>query len=359
MAKRYIPLPFLVSRAATQPTPDRLGQSGAWSGDGGIWGFGRVQRQEFPTHQVRNVELTLGVDRLASLMMLVLGPQESESSINTRARHVSRLRKEARVQQAATNVSATSFLITGGFGGLGLRAATLVAEAGTAEICLAGRSGRVVRDGQGLDLWLTALQRHESTATLTMVSDVSDGAHVCAMLVAASFSGLLHTAGLANRPHRLVRHAASEFSLLFASKAYAAGLLLLGTACIVGSCIFFSSAAALYDSHGYGDYATANACLDHLSQGCGAQGVAAISMQWPQIYGSMGMGAVGIAQGELMPSSQPPLPPPISPPPFLPTQVCNPWQPFRWTLLLIVLGMRCNEALGTSTYLSPQAGHNC
>ena len=41
------------------------------------------------------------------------------------------------------------YTITGGLGGLGLRAATLLIDSGARRVLLASRSGRVVRDGQG------------------------------------------------------------------------------------------------------------------------------------------------------------------------------------------------------------------
>jgi hypothetical protein len=49
---------------------------------------------------------------------------------------------------------------------------------------------------------------------------------------------------------------------------------------------------------GYGDYTTANSSLDSLSRGRSIQGIATTSVQWPQLFGDVGMGAVGIAKGQ-------------------------------------------------------------
>ena len=49
------------------------------------------------------------------------------------------------------------YAITGGLGGLGLRAAALLIERGAERVILASRSGRVVRDGQGLASQLALL----------------------------------------------------------------------------------------------------------------------------------------------------------------------------------------------------------
>ena len=48
--------------------------------------------------------------------------------------------------------------MTGGLGGLGLRAAALLAERGAPSIVLASRSGRIARDGQGLHLFAAAVE---------------------------------------------------------------------------------------------------------------------------------------------------------------------------------------------------------
>ena len=42
------------------------------------------------------------------------------------------------------------YVITGGLGGLGLRAAKMLIEVGVSRVLLASRNARVVRDGQGL-----------------------------------------------------------------------------------------------------------------------------------------------------------------------------------------------------------------
>ena len=55
------------------------------------------------------------------------------------------------------------YAITGGLGGLGLRAAALLVEGGAVHVLLASRGGRVARDGQGLAAQLALLLRHCGT----------------------------------------------------------------------------------------------------------------------------------------------------------------------------------------------------
>ena len=54
-------------------------------------------------------------------------------------------------------LSSGVYAVTGGLGGLGVRAAALVDERGTCGVLLASRSGRVARDGQNLETQLQSL----------------------------------------------------------------------------------------------------------------------------------------------------------------------------------------------------------
>ena len=149
-------------------------------------------------------------------------------------------------------------LITGGLGGLGLRAAALVAGMGASGLLLGSRSARVARDGQTLEKWLHSLLVSATTATHIIASDVSDCSEVYAVLQPLLrrtgqplLTGVLHSAGCAGRPHLLNQQTSDDFWSAFASKGQAAGFLHAGTASIsLSSCVFFSSVAALYDCRG-------------------------------------------------------------------------------------------------------------
>ena len=61
-------------------------------------------------------------------------------------------------------------MITGGLGGLGLRAAALLVEGGAVHVLLTSRGGRVARDGQGLEAQLALLLcRYDTLMTTNTV----------------------------------------------------------------------------------------------------------------------------------------------------------------------------------------------
>ena len=87
-------------------------------------------------------------------------------------------------------------LITGGLGGLGLRAAVLLVRHGAPRVVLASRSGRVARDGQGL-----ASQLHGLGARAEVVAcDSADPSDTCALIGrCGKLVGVLHAAGAADK----------------------------------------------------------------------------------------------------------------------------------------------------------------
>ena len=81
-------------------------------------------------------------------------------------------------------------LVTGGLGGLGLRAAALLVEGGASRVLLASRSGGVGRDSRGVEARLRS-------AWGTTEAVACDGAEACdirALLSGGSLAGVLHAA---------------------------------------------------------------------------------------------------------------------------------------------------------------------
>jgi hypothetical protein len=90
-------------------------------------------------------------------------------------------------------MSVGAYVVTGGLGGLGLRAASLLAS--VHAVVLTSRSGRIVRDGQGLDSQLLALQNSAVASLCIAASDCSEYPEVEApMSTTSPTSGVLHLA---------------------------------------------------------------------------------------------------------------------------------------------------------------------
>ena len=119
-----------------------------------------------------------------------------------------------------------AYAITGGLGGLGMRAGALVVEGGAARVLLASRSGRVVRDGQGLDLQLRSM----GTIAAVVAYDSADASDVHAFVCVQSLTGVLHAAGTLH--DMMLRSMASNNACtVFAPKALGACLLNSTLAC--------------------------------------------------------------------------------------------------------------------------------
>ena len=104
--------------------------------------------------------------------------------------------------------------ITGGLGGLGLRAAAMLAHRGASSVVLTSRSGRVVRGGQGLEAQLAGL-RMSAVRVVALACDVGSRREALAMARAAQAAApcqplrsVLHAAGLADKG--LVREILSD-----------------------------------------------------------------------------------------------------------------------------------------------------
>ena len=186
-------------------------------------------------------------------------------------------------------------MVTGGLGGLGLRAVTLLLEHSAAHVALASRSGRVARDSQGLEMQLRTLSAASSRVAVT-ACDAADASDVCALLQRAAGStrsqplgSVLHAAGILM--DRLVRSMTStHICHVSAPKALGAWHLHSGTMTTpLRSLVLFSSIASGLGNVGQANYAAANAALDSCALSRRAHGASASSLQLPLIGGA-GMG---------------------------------------------------------------------
>ena len=126
---------------------------------GGAWGFARVLRLEHAALRTQSADVgrESGSDVGASWMLLA--PTSEAEAAWTSGSHavVARLRTCTTVSKAHASLAVGAYAITGGLGGLGLRAAKVLVDGGVFRALLASRSGRVVRDGQGLETQLHSI----------------------------------------------------------------------------------------------------------------------------------------------------------------------------------------------------------
>ena len=109
---------LLTSGAQPSATPFASSHIGGAS-HGGMWGFARVLRLEQSAIQVVCADAAPGAD-------LSFGGKETELSLQPGSRLVARLRAGASIVKRSGGKVHGCYVITGGLGGLGLRAAELV-----------------------------------------------------------------------------------------------------------------------------------------------------------------------------------------------------------------------------------------
>ena len=158
-----------------------------------------------------------------------------------------RLRRERAVKEPSRHaVSVGSCVITGGLGGLGLRAAAMLSSNGAAWLLLTSRSGRVAREGQGLEALLSTLSA-SAMELLVLPCDVSDAVELHSLLsvsMGRPSLSVLHASGVGDKG--LVRELSDwRIGLTCSPKALPARHLHTGTHSVcVGSLVMYSSVAA-------------------------------------------------------------------------------------------------------------------
>ncbi len=174
-----------------------------------------------------------------------------------------------------------SYLITGGFGGMGLRLAQWMAGCGARHLVLVGRSGAASEEAR---LVLRQLEQAGVKVNAAQ-ADVSDAKSVVNLLQNISetmppMRGVFHTAGIFD-DRVLMRHDLERFARVMAPKVNGAWNLHLLTREMPLDCfVMFSSAAAFLGLLGLGNYTAANAFLDALAHYRQSLGLPALSIDW-------------------------------------------------------------------------------
>ncbi|MDO9262680.1 MAG: SDR family NAD(P)-dependent oxidoreductase, partial [Desulfosalsimonadaceae bacterium] len=188
-----------------------------------------------------------------------------------------------------------SYLITGGFGALGLKVAKRLAENGARCLILVGRKGASGKAKETItSLKNSGVQIVEACADVSKIDEmtrlmesIGDGL--------PPLKGIVHAAGgLADA--MLANQSGDSFEKVMAPKVWGAwNLHALTKDQDLDFLIFFSSAASLLGSPGQGNYAAANAFMDGLAHFRRRMGKPAISINWGPWAGS---GMAGELTGE-------------------------------------------------------------
>jgi len=263
-----------------------------------LWGMGRVISNEHPELRCVRIDLSAAIskDEIHSLTEEFSGDSnEEEVAFRGGTRYVARLKSWAvpvpeqplRSASAAppnseqrSDWSKGSYLITGGFGGLGLEVAKWLVAQGARHLALVGRRGTPESAHAAL-----ADLRRAGAEVLEVKADISQSdqvEHLFAQIEQAmpALRGIFHAAGVL-QDSLLLQLTPERLRAVMAPKVRGAwNLHLMSLGKPLDFFVLFSSVIALLGSPGQGNYAAANAFLDALASYRESIGLPALSINW-------------------------------------------------------------------------------
>jgi len=267
-----------------------------------LWGLGQTISLEAPEIRCVCVDLcSETTPEEANWIMRELAANDGEGRIalRTNGRHLARFVRssfESVPKVAGALRSDSTYLITGGLGGLGLSVAQYMVERGARNLVLTSRRApsAAVR---------TAVDEMERAGAIVRVfeADVSRRDDVVAMLSSIDATlpplrGIVHAAGVLD-DHSLLNLEADHFNRVFAPKVFGTWLLHeLTKDRSLDFFVLYSSLSAAFGSPGQANYSAANAFLDAMARARSAAGLPGMSVQWGA-FSDVGMAAAQANRG--------------------------------------------------------------
>ena len=197
------------------------------------------------------------------------------------ARHIGKIvvTRSLKGHEKVSISSQATYLLTGGWGGLGLKFAESLVERGARSLILMGRSAPSAAAMARIE------QMRAGGAQVTIFQgDVADGTAIETALAAIPkdrpLKGVLHLAGVLD-DRSLLLHDRDSLQTVMRPKWHGAWNLHLATEHLpLEFFTLFSSAVVLLGSPGQANYAAANATLDTLATWRRSRGLPGLSVQW-------------------------------------------------------------------------------
>jgi acyl transferase domain-containing protein/acyl carrier protein len=256
-------------------------------GQSPLWGLGRVISVEHPEIWGGLIDLDPAEAAIVSeqLSEELLRPIEGETQIAYRNghRYVARLTHSSQSQLNSARLdfkSGSTYLVTGGLGGLGLECARWMAEHGAKHIALVSR-----RDAD--DELREKISHIEKTGSQVRVfaADVTDETQVGQVIAEIRESmpplrGVVNAAGVLD-DGMVHTQTWDQFQRVLDPKVKGSYLLHQHTSAMqLDFFVLFSSAASMFGSAGQANHAAANAFLDALAHYRRGLGRPALSVNW-------------------------------------------------------------------------------
>ncbi|GHD52867.1 hypothetical protein GCM10017083_28800 [Thalassobaculum fulvum] len=264
---------LLVTRGAQTEGASLDGVEGA-----SLTGFGRVAALELPELGCRWVDLDPAGDPLEALLTEVLtGDAEAEIAWRDGTRLAARLAPHPLPSAEPSFAADGTYLVTGGFGGLGPLLADWLLEHGAGSVVLTGRREPEAATAKRLAGRGSALQAR--------VVDVTDEAAMAALLAGIDsgdrpLKGVFHLAGSV-ADGTIVAQSWDGFASVLRAKVGGARILdRLTRDRMLDHFVLFSTSASLIGNPGQANHAAANAYLDALARARRAAGLPGLSVNW-------------------------------------------------------------------------------
>ncbi|MDZ7963669.1 MAG: SDR family NAD(P)-dependent oxidoreductase [Nostoc sp. DedSLP03] len=254
-----------------------------------LWGMGKAIVREHPELQFRLIDLDLqenyrlSQNPLDALFAELTSPdRENQIAFRNGMRQVARLVPYRNSHNRADIPihSDSTYLITGGLGGLGLLIADWLVERGAKHLVLMGRKGT----SEQSDRQIQQLQA-QGVSVMVMQADVSVQSQVAEVLAEIDRShpplhGIIHAAGVLD-DGVLLQQTWERFHRVMAPKVQGAwNLHALTQTLPLDFFILFSSAASVLGSAGQANHCAANAFLDALAHYRHQLGLPGLSINW-------------------------------------------------------------------------------
>jgi NAD(P)-dependent dehydrogenase (short-subunit alcohol dehydrogenase family)/SAM-dependent methyltransferase/acyl carrier protein len=261
-----------------------------------LWGLGQAAALEVPETWGGLIDLDPAVaasDQVDLIIREVLEESfEDRVAYREGQRYLPRLVPRVPVPTQTVELGGPdiSWLITGGFGALGLRVADWLARKGVRHLVLLGRSDLSAQPISGDDS--ESRRRHQALERLKdfgvqverVVADVSDPASIARVVARFGatwprLQGIVHTAATFGA-RSLLEMTAVDLADMFRPKAGGAWQLHLHAPATLEHLVLFSSTASLLGGMNQAHYAAANAMLDALAYTRRSAGLPALSINW-------------------------------------------------------------------------------
>jgi NAD(P)-dependent dehydrogenase (short-subunit alcohol dehydrogenase family) len=248
----------------------------------GLWGAARVLRNEYPGLALDLIDLDPAKPGAAQHddLRAALSSGVPQAALRGGTLLVPALEPLPACDASPSVDAEALYLVTGGFGALGLRTASWLFDLGARHLLLVGRSGPADEAVERLD----ALRTCGASITECRV-DVADAAaerRLDSEIAATGrkLAGIVHASGILADGVAL-NLTRSKFDDVLAPKV-AGGQMIdrLATRHAVQWLVFYSSVASLEGPSGQANYAAANAFLDALAHDRRARGLPALSVNW-------------------------------------------------------------------------------